>query len=43
VLLGQIHDKLAHAGAELVRKVWRRGADELVDVGEGRLSHRNGA
>jgi len=40
VILGKIADELAHARAQLVREVRRRGADEGVDVGEGRLGHR---
>ena len=40
VLLGQVADELAHARAQLVREVRRRGPDEGVDVGEGRLGHR---
>jgi hypothetical protein len=43
MVVGQIHDELAHAGAELVSEVRRRRPDELVDVGEGRLRHRSGA
>ena len=43
VLVRQVTHELAHARAELVREVRRRRPDELVDVGEGRLSHRSGA
>ena len=40
---GRSRTSSSHAGAELVGEVRRRGPDEGVDVGEGRLGHRGKA
>src|SRR6186713_2590988 len=37
MVVRKILDQLTHAGAELVREVWSRGADEGIDVVARRL------
>src|ERR1039457_186998 len=40
MVVRQVDEELLDARAQLVREVRRRGPDEGVDVGEGRLGHR---